>query len=70
MKLATNLRGRPVEQKATICAEVVERIWPMVEAGEVKAVVQDVLPLAEAAEAHRLMESGTHTGKILLTTAG
>ncbi|HEY9252537.1 MAG TPA: NAD(P)H-quinone oxidoreductase [Nocardioides sp.] len=68
--IATNLRGRPVEQKATICAEVVERIWPMVEAGEVKAVVQDVLPLAEAAEAHRLMESGTHTGKILLTTAG
>ncbi|MER6970641.1 NAD(P)H-quinone oxidoreductase [Nocardioides sp. NPDC000445] len=68
--IATNLRGRPVEQKATICAEVVERIWPMVEAGEVKAVVQDVLPLAEAAEAHLLMESGTHTGKILLTTAG
>jgi putative PIG3 family NAD(P)H quinone oxidoreductase len=68
--IATNLRGRPVEQKATICAEVVERIWPMVEAGEVEAVVQDVLPLAEAAEAHRLMESGTHTGKILLTTAG
>jgi putative PIG3 family NAD(P)H quinone oxidoreductase len=68
--IATNLRGRPVEQKARICAEVVERIWPMVEAGEVKAVVQDVLPLAEAAEAHRLMESGTHTGKILLTTAG
>jgi len=67
--IATNLRGRPVEQKATICAEVVERIWPMVEAGEVTAVVQDVLPLAEAAEAHRLMESGTHTGKILLTTA-
>ncbi|WP_328528232.1 NAD(P)H-quinone oxidoreductase [Nocardioides sp. NBC_00368] len=68
--IATNLRGRPVEQKAKICAEVVERIWPMVEAGEVKAVVQDVLPLAEAAEAHRLMESGTHTGKILLTTVG
>ena len=68
--IATNLRGRPVEQKTTICAAVVEQIWPMVEAGDVKAIVQDVLPLAEAAEAHRLMESGTHTGKILLTTAG
>ncbi|GGU41671.1 NAD(P)H-quinone oxidoreductase [Nocardioides albus] len=67
--IATNLRGRPVEQKTAICAEVVEHIWPMVEAGDVKAVVQDVLPLEDAAEAHRLMESGTHTGKILLTTA-
>ncbi|GGR48183.1 putative PIG3 family NAD(P)H quinone oxidoreductase [Nocardioides luteus] len=66
--IATNLRGRPVEQKTRICAEVVENIWPMVEAGDVKPVVQDVLPLEEAAEAHRLMESGTHTGKILLTT--
>ena len=66
--IATNLRGRPVEQKATICGAVVEHIWPMVEAGDVKAVVQDQLPLTEAAEAHRLMESGSHSGKILLTT--
>ncbi|TQL66449.1 putative PIG3 family NAD(P)H quinone oxidoreductase [Nocardioides albertanoniae] len=68
--IATNLRGRPVEQKASICAAVVEHVWPLVESGGVKAIVQDRLPLAEAAEAHRLMESGTHTGKILLTTAG
>jgi putative PIG3 family NAD(P)H quinone oxidoreductase len=68
--IATNLRGRPVEQKETICDEVVAHVWPMIEAGDVKAVVQDVLPLEDAAEAHRLMESGTHTGKILLTTAG
>jgi putative PIG3 family NAD(P)H quinone oxidoreductase len=67
--IATNLRGRPVEQKETICEEVVAHVWPMIEAGDVKAVVQDVLPLEDAAEAHRLMESGTHTGKILLTTA-
>lgn len=66
--IATNLRGRPVEQKETICDEVVAHVWPMIEAGDVKAVVQDVLPLEDAAEAHRLMESGTHTGKILLTT--
>ncbi|MGH3353202.1 MAG: NAD(P)H-quinone oxidoreductase [Nocardioides sp.] len=66
--IATNLRGRPAEQKTTICAAVVESIWPMVGAGDVKAVVQDVLPLAEAAEAHRLMESGEHSGKILLAT--
>ncbi|MBC7275000.1 NAD(P)H-quinone oxidoreductase [Nocardioides sp.] len=68
--IATNLRGRPVEQKETICEEVVAHVWPMIEAGDVKAVVQDVLPLEDAAEAHRLMESGTHTGKILLATAG
>jgi putative PIG3 family NAD(P)H quinone oxidoreductase len=67
--IATNLRGRPVEQKETICEEVVAHVWPMIDAGDVKAVVQDVLPLEDAAEAHRLMESGTHTGKILLTTA-
>ncbi|NYI80111.1 NAD(P)H-quinone oxidoreductase [Nocardioides panzhihuensis] len=68
--IATNLRGRPVEQKETICEEVIAHVWPMIEAGDVKAVVQDVLPLEDAAEAHRLMESGTHTGKILLTTGG
>jgi len=68
--IATNLRGRPVAGKSAICASVVEHVWPLVASGDVRPVVGAVLPLAEAAEAHRLMEAGTHTGKILLTTAG
>jgi len=68
--IATNLRGRPVEGKTAICRSVVDNVWPLVAAGEVKAVVHDVLPLDRAADAHRLMESGSHSGKILLTTDG
>jgi len=64
--IATNLRGRPVEGKAAICRSVVEHVWPLVTDGKVKAVVHDVLPLEQAAQAHRLMESGEHSGKILL----
>lgn len=64
---ATSLRARPAEEKARICAEVAEHVWPLVAEGLVKIVVHTRLPLAEAATAHELMESGTHTGKILLT---
>lgn len=65
--ISTNLRGRPVEGKTAICASVVEHVWPRVTAGDVKPIVGATLPLDQAAEAHRLMESGSHTGKILLT---
>lgn len=64
--IATNLRGRPVSEKTTICAAVAEHVWPLVADGTIKPIVGTTLPLAEAAEAHRLMESGTGTGKILL----
>jgi putative PIG3 family NAD(P)H quinone oxidoreductase len=66
--IATNLRSRPLAGKAAICASVVQHVWPLVESGAVRPVVGTTLPLADAAEAHRLMESGAHTGKILLTT--
>lgn len=65
--IATNLRGRPVEGKAAICASVVEHVWPHIAAGEVKPVIGAVLPIEQVVEAHRLMESGSHSGKILLT---
>jgi len=65
--LATSLRARPVAEKAAICASVVEHVWPLVADGAVRPVVHTTLPLAEAAEAHRLMESGEHVGKIVLT---
>ena len=66
--VATTLRARPAGEKAAICAAVVEHVWPLVADGSVRAVVDTTLPLDRAAEAHALMESGEHTGKILLTT--
>jgi putative PIG3 family NAD(P)H quinone oxidoreductase len=61
------LRPRPVAEKTVICAAVVERVWPLVADGRVRPVVHATYPLAEAAAAHALMESGDHSGKILLT---
>jgi len=66
--VATNLRGRPVTEKTAICAAVVEHVWPLVADGTIRPIVDRTLPLAEAAQAHRLMESGQSTGKILLAT--
>ena len=65
--IAALLRSRPVEQKAAICASVVEHVWPLVADGRVRPIVHGTMPLAEIAEAHRLMENGEHTGKIVLT---
>lgn len=64
---ATTLRARPVEEKAAIVAAVREHVWPLVESGQVKAVVDRELPMSQAAEAHRVMESSSHVGKIVLT---
>ncbi|MFJ8915650.1 NAD(P)H-quinone oxidoreductase [Amycolatopsis sp. NPDC102389] len=60
------LRSRPLEQKAAIVADVRERLWPLVEQGSVKPIVGQVVPMAEAAAAHRALEDGTVFGKILL----
>jgi putative PIG3 family NAD(P)H quinone oxidoreductase len=65
--IGTTLRSRPVAEKAVICASVVEHVWPLVAEGLVRPVVHGTLPLSEAAAAHALMESGEHSGKILLT---
>ncbi|MBT2542815.1 NAD(P)H-quinone oxidoreductase [Streptomyces sp. ISL-44] len=64
---ATSLRARPREEKAAIVAAVREHVWPLVSAGRVHPVVHATFPIAEAAEAHRVMESGSHVGKLLLT---
>lgn len=64
--LGTTLRSRPLAQKAAIMAEVAQRLWPLVASGAVQPVVHARLPLEQAAEAHRLMESGAAFGKILL----
>lgn len=63
----STLRPRSVAQKAVIAAALKAQVWPLLEAGKVKPVLYKTFPLAEAAEAHRLMESSAHTGKIVLT---
>jgi putative PIG3 family NAD(P)H quinone oxidoreductase len=62
----STLRARPVADKAAIARAVRQQVWPHVEAGQIKPVIYRTLPLAEAAQAHALMESGEHIGKIVL----
>jgi putative PIG3 family NAD(P)H quinone oxidoreductase len=62
----TTLRARTVDEKAAVVDAVRERVWPLIETGRVHPVIHQRLPLAQAAEAHRLMESSTHIGKLLL----
>lgn len=64
---ATSLRARPLEEKAAICCGVVENVWPHVAAGRIRPIVETTMPLEDVARAHRLMEDGAHSGKILLT---
>ncbi len=63
---ATALRSRPADQKAAIVAAVLAGVWPAVEAGEVTPVVDQVLPLEQVAEAHRIVEASQHVGKVVL----
>ncbi len=64
----STLRARPLAFKAAL-AEAVERmVWPVIEEGRLRPVVDSRFPLERAADAHRRMESGAHIGKILLTT--
>lgn len=63
----STLRPRSVAEKGAIAAELRARVWPLLDAGKVKPVVHATFPLAEAAAAHRLMESSAHIGKIVLT---
>ena len=64
--LGSTLRARPWQEKTDICAAVVEQVWPLVARGAVRPVVDRVLPLADAAQAHRVLEAGEHLGKVLL----
>ncbi len=62
----STLRPRPVAFKAAIAQNLEEKIWPLIAEGRIKPVIHQTFPLAEAAEAHRLMESSAHIGKIML----
>jgi NADPH:quinone reductase len=63
----STLRPRPVEFKGAVAASLRSRIWPLIEAGKIRPVIYKAFKLEEAAEAHRLMESGAHIGKLVLT---
>lgn len=65
---ATTLRARPAAEKAAIVRGVRDEVWPLVEAGRIRPVVDRRMPMAEAAEAHRRVENSDHLGKVLLTT--
>lgn len=62
----STLRSRPESFKAVVAAELRDKVWPLFAAGRLKCVTYKVLPLDQAGEAHRLMESAAHRGKILL----
>lgn len=63
----STLRARTVEQKAAIAASLHGKVWPLLDQGKIKPQIYKTFPLAQAAEAHRLMESSEHVGKIVLT---
>jgi putative PIG3 family NAD(P)H quinone oxidoreductase len=62
----STLRARSVEEKGRLARAVRENVWPQIEAGSVRPVIHATFPLAAAADAHRLMESSAHVGKIVL----
>jgi len=66
----STMRPRTTEEKAAIAAALREKVWPALDAGRAGPVIHAVFPLSEVAEAHRLMESSTHVGKIILDVAG
>jgi NADPH:quinone reductase len=65
----STLRSRPDTFKTEIARQLQEKVWPLIEAGSIKPLLSKTFPLAQAADAHRFMESATHIGKIILETA-
>ncbi|HLO76468.1 MAG TPA: NAD(P)H-quinone oxidoreductase [Magnetospirillum sp.] len=63
----STLRPQSDDAKARMAASLRDKVWPLIEAGAIRSVVHASFPLAQAADAHRLMEANTHIGKIVLT---
>ena len=66
----STLRPRSAQDKAQIASELHAQVWPLLEAGKVKPIIHQVFDLKDAAQAHALMETSQHIGKIMLTVAG
>jgi NADPH:quinone reductase-like Zn-dependent oxidoreductase len=62
----STLRARPVEFKSGLAGELAGQVWPHLEAGTIRPIIDSTFKLAEAADAHRRMESSAHVGKIVL----
>jgi putative PIG3 family NAD(P)H quinone oxidoreductase len=65
--ISATLRGRPTEEKSAIVASVREHVWPLIESGTVRPVVDRTVAMEDAAEAHRVVEESGHVGKVVLT---
>jgi NADPH2:quinone reductase len=65
----STLRPRPVPFKAAIALNLKAHVWPLIESGKIKPIIYRTYPLAQASQAHVLMESGEHIGKIVLEMA-
>ena len=65
--IGSTLRSRSPEEKAGLIAALRDAVWPLLEQGQIKPRIYRTFPLTEAVEAHRLMDSGVHAGKIVLT---
>jgi len=65
----STLRASPLARKAEIATNLRDKVWPLFESGKLKTVIHRVFPMTEAADAHRLMESSAHIGKIMLQVA-
>jgi putative PIG3 family NAD(P)H quinone oxidoreductase len=63
---ASTLRAQSDESKANIARELHDRVWPLIDTGKIKPLIYRIFPLSEVAEAHKLMESSAHIGKIML----
>jgi putative PIG3 family NAD(P)H quinone oxidoreductase len=68
--ISTSLRARPADEKAAIVASVREHVWPLIESGAVRPIIDRRVPMADAAEGHRVLEASDHVGKVLLVAAG
>ena len=62
----STMKARPPEEKARLARDIAAHVWPLIEAGKMAPLIDRVFPLAEAADAHKHMESGEHIGKIVL----
>jgi NADPH:quinone reductase-like Zn-dependent oxidoreductase len=62
----STLRNRPIEFKTMVADEIAKTVWPYVEGGRLKPVIDSIFPLGEVAAAHQRMEAGEHVGKIVL----
>jgi NADPH2:quinone reductase len=65
--MGSTLRPRTTAEKGAIAAALREKVWPLIEAGQIRPVMDSTFPLAEASKAHERLETSQHIGKVVLT---